>query len=121
MARTCSLSLLAKGLTNREIAEQLFTAPSTARDYVSVLIGKFRAGNRVEVAARAVELGYRAQLPRIWWWNRHRRAIKGVAAQIQHDPLAHAARHRGVPALPGAVDPPVLAQAGALHRHGRGG
>ena len=57
------LSLLAKGLTNREIAEQLFIAPSTARDYVSVLIGKFNAGNRVEVAARAVALGYSTQLP----------------------------------------------------------
>lgn len=52
------LSLLAKGLTNREIAQQLFIATSTARDYVSALIAKFRAGNRVEVAARAVELGY---------------------------------------------------------------
>ena len=52
------LSLLAKGCTNREIAAQLFIAPSTARDYVSALIGKFRAGNRVEVATRAVELGY---------------------------------------------------------------
>jgi DNA-binding NarL/FixJ family response regulator len=59
------LSLLAKGLTNREIAQQLFIAPSTARDYVSVLIGKFNAGNRVEVAARAVELGYSSQLPGI--------------------------------------------------------
>jgi DNA-binding NarL/FixJ family response regulator len=59
------LSLLAKGLTNREIAEQLFIAPSTARDYVSVLISKFKAGNRVEVAARAVELGYSSQLPRL--------------------------------------------------------
>ena len=57
------LSLLAKGLTNREIAEQLFIATSTARDYVSVLINKFQAGNRVEVAAKAVELGYSSELP----------------------------------------------------------
>lgn len=56
------LSLLAKGFTNREIAEQLFIATSTARDYVSALIGKLRAGNRVELAAKAVQLGY-SQMP----------------------------------------------------------
>ena len=52
------LSLVAKGLTNRQIAEQLFIATTTSRDYVSSLIGKFRAGNRVELAAKAAELGY---------------------------------------------------------------
>ena len=56
------LSLVAKGFTNREIAEQLFIATSTARDYVSSLIGKLRAGNRVELAAKAVQLGY-SQMP----------------------------------------------------------
>jgi DNA-binding NarL/FixJ family response regulator len=45
-------------LTNRQIAEQLFIATTTSRDYVSSLIGKFRAGNRVELAAKAAELGY---------------------------------------------------------------
>lgn len=52
------LSLLAKGFTNREIADQLFIAPSITRDYVSALIAKFKASNRVDVAARAVALGY---------------------------------------------------------------
>ena len=56
------LSLVAKGFTNREIAEQLFIATSTARDYVSSLIGKLRACNRVGLAAKAVQLGY-SQMP----------------------------------------------------------
>ena len=52
------LALVAAGLTNKEIAAQLFIAETTTRDYVSELIQRFAVANRVALAATAVELGY---------------------------------------------------------------
>jgi DNA-binding NarL/FixJ family response regulator len=58
------LMLVASGLTNKEIAAQLFIAETTTRDYVSELIQRFGASNRAALAAMAIQLGYgRAPLP----------------------------------------------------------
>jgi len=52
------LALVAAGLTNKQIAAQLFIAETTTRDYVSELIQRFEVANRAALAAVAVELGY---------------------------------------------------------------
>jgi DNA-binding NarL/FixJ family response regulator len=52
------LMLVASGLTNKEIAAQLFIAETTTRDYVSELIQRFGVANRAALAAAAIELGY---------------------------------------------------------------
>ena len=52
------LALLARGLTNKEIAAALFIAEVTARDYVSGIYRKTDAGNRAEAAAWAIRHGY---------------------------------------------------------------
>jgi len=52
------LALLARGLTNKEIAAALFIAEVTARDYVSGIYRKVDAGNRAEAAAWAIRHGY---------------------------------------------------------------
>ena len=58
------LMLVASGLTNKEIAAQLFIAETTTRDYVSELIARFGVENRAALAAVAIQLGYgRAPLP----------------------------------------------------------
>jgi len=58
------LMLVAGGLTNKEIAAQLFIAETTTRDYVSELIQRFEVANRAALAAAAIQLGYgRAPLP----------------------------------------------------------
>lgn len=58
-----TLHELAKGLTNRQIAENIGLAESTVRDYVSSLMGKFHATNRTQVVRRAMELGLVTELP----------------------------------------------------------
>ena len=52
------LALLARGLTNKDIAAALFIAEVTARDYVSGIYRKTDAGNRAEAAAWAIRHGY---------------------------------------------------------------
>lgn len=52
-----TLEGLARGGSNREIAEALGIAPATVRDYVSSLCRKLGAANRTEVVARAMVLG----------------------------------------------------------------
>ncbi|MGN6721066.1 MAG: helix-turn-helix transcriptional regulator [Marmoricola sp.] len=51
------LVLLARGETNRQIAEELFISAKTASVHVSNILGKLGAGNRTEAAAIARELG----------------------------------------------------------------
>ena len=52
------LALLARGLTNKDIAAALFIAEVTARDYVSGIYRKTDAANRAEAAAWATKHGY---------------------------------------------------------------
>ena len=51
------LALLAEGLSNIQIAEQLHRSPFTVRHHVSQVISKLGAANRAEAAALAVKHG----------------------------------------------------------------
>ena len=51
------LALVADGLSNREIAEELILAPSTVKWYVSTILDKFGDANRTQAGVRARELG----------------------------------------------------------------
>ncbi len=51
------LRLLAEGLSNREIATQLYLAEGTVKNYVSSILGKLGARDRTQAALRARELG----------------------------------------------------------------
>jgi two-component system, NarL family, response regulator LiaR len=51
------LALMAEGLSNEEIAEQLVISPATARHHVSACIQKLGASNRAQASAMAVKLG----------------------------------------------------------------
>jgi DNA-binding NarL/FixJ family response regulator len=54
------LSLLAAGLTNRQIGEQLYISPKTAGVHVSNLLGKLGVSGRVQAATLAHHLGVEA-------------------------------------------------------------
>lgn len=56
------LELIAGGLTNREIAEQMFLAEKTVRNYVSQLLAKLGMHRRSEAAAYAARLEERGEL-----------------------------------------------------------
>jgi DNA-binding NarL/FixJ family response regulator len=49
------LALLAKGLTNRQIAVKLFLGEGTVRNYVSSILSKIHVSNRSEAAIYAVK------------------------------------------------------------------
>jgi two-component system response regulator DevR len=49
------LSLVAEGLTNRQIAVKLYLGEGTVRNYVSSVLSKIGASNRAEAAAYAVK------------------------------------------------------------------
>ncbi len=51
------LHLIALGLTNKEIAQQLFIAPGTVKAHTSTIYRKLDVANRTEAAARARKLG----------------------------------------------------------------
>jgi RNA polymerase sigma factor (sigma-70 family) len=49
------LALIAEGMTNKEIAQQLSLSPGTVRVYVSHVLAKLGVGNRTEAARLALE------------------------------------------------------------------
>ena len=51
------LELIARGSTNREIAQTLFLSPHTVKEHTSVLYRKLSARNRAEAVQRAQQLG----------------------------------------------------------------
>lgn len=51
------LHCLARGLTNREIAAELFLAEGTVKNYVTRILGKIGARDRTQAALRGRELG----------------------------------------------------------------
>ena len=51
------LRLLSQGLTNREIAQQLYLAEGTVKNYVTNILAKIGARDRTQAALRARELG----------------------------------------------------------------
>lgn len=51
------LTLIAQGLSNAEIAEQLFISPTTAKTHVSRIISKLDAKNRTQLVVIAYENG----------------------------------------------------------------
>lgn len=52
------LDLIARGLTNRQIAQELFLSEGTVRNYVSGILAKLRLKNRSEAAAYAARKSY---------------------------------------------------------------
>ncbi|HYF64421.1 MAG TPA: LuxR C-terminal-related transcriptional regulator, partial [Herpetosiphonaceae bacterium] len=51
------MTLLARGLSNRAIAEALVISPKTAEIHVSNILGKLSLSSRAQVAAYAIEHG----------------------------------------------------------------
>jgi two-component system response regulator DevR len=58
------LDLIAEGMTNRQIGEQLFLAEKTIKNYVSNLLAKLGMSRRTEAAAYAARLAERREHPR---------------------------------------------------------
>jgi two-component system response regulator DevR len=56
------LELIAEGRTNRQIADDLFLAEKTVRNYVSNLLAKLGMHRRSEAAAYAARLEERGEL-----------------------------------------------------------
>jgi len=51
------LALMAKGITNEEIAHQLIVAPKTASNYVSSILSKLQVADRTQAVIRARDAG----------------------------------------------------------------
>ena len=57
------LALLAEGLTNRQIGEELYLAEKTVKNYVSSLLGKLGMHRRTQAAVYATRLTERRAHP----------------------------------------------------------
>lgn len=57
------LTLVAQGLTNRQIAVKLYLGEGTVRNYVSSILGKIGVSNRAEAAAYAVKNNIHELMP----------------------------------------------------------
>jgi DNA-binding NarL/FixJ family response regulator len=57
------LALIADGLTNRQIGEQMFLAEKTVKNYVSNLLSKLGMSRRTEAAAYAARISERKHRP----------------------------------------------------------
>ena len=51
------LALIARGSSNREIADQLFIAEGTVKNHVTHILGKLGVRDRTQAALKARELG----------------------------------------------------------------
>jgi DNA-binding NarL/FixJ family response regulator len=51
------LSLVAQGLSNRDIASALYLSEGTVKNYVSTIMAKFHANDRTQVVVRALKEG----------------------------------------------------------------
>ena len=51
------LGMVAKGLSNRELAQELFMSPATAKTHVSRLLTKLQARDRAQLVMIAYETG----------------------------------------------------------------
>jgi DNA-binding NarL/FixJ family response regulator len=51
------LRLLGRGLTTRQIAQQLVIVPGTVKSHTERILRKLRVANRAQAAVRAIELG----------------------------------------------------------------
>jgi len=51
------LGLVAKGLTNAEVAERLWVTEATVRSHVSNILGKLHLANRVQATLYALQEG----------------------------------------------------------------
>jgi DNA-binding NarL/FixJ family response regulator len=56
------LNFIAEGMTNREIANEMFLAEKTVKNYVSNMLSKLGMGHRSEAAAYAARLSERKRL-----------------------------------------------------------
>ncbi len=56
------LDLISEGMTNREIAESMYLAEKTVKNYVSNMLAKLGMGHRSEAAAYAARLSERKRL-----------------------------------------------------------
>jgi two-component system response regulator DevR len=57
------LDLIGEGLTNRQIAERMFLAEKTVKNYVSRLLGKLGMERRTQAAVLATQLRDHARTP----------------------------------------------------------
>ena len=51
------LRMVAQGLTNREIAQRLFLAEGTVKNYISAILNKIGARDRTQAALKASKMG----------------------------------------------------------------
>lgn len=52
------MKLIAAGKNTKEIAQQLYLAPGTVRNYVSIILDKLDVSNRIEAISRLKEKGW---------------------------------------------------------------